>query len=290
MQLREPKRKKFTPLTSKTAANTKTQLQGTFNGFCVVVEATQEAKDFLIASGCGKPNLSRSYKCLNRGTEIIRKRQLERRKIFCDKNNKVEKVIVIPDSDSETEDYFKNEIKPVYQLDTSGLNEKIHLELAEAYFFQNHTSCLTIQKNGFALNAEQCWDEFRTNDRYFTQNYICYHHFRRKNWIVKPSLKFGGDYLLYKDGPMYYHASYVVIIDILDEESMERRQDLCRRSMNTREIAGLNRLCESTGKELLIFQVWWPQNLEKVTKDDVDKFKVKEILTRRWDPNSRQLN
>lgn len=97
--------------------------------------------------------------------------------------------------------------------------------------------------------------------------------------------------MLYKDGPAFYHASYIVIIDILSEDTLERRTDLCRRSMNTRNIVGLNRLCESTGKELLIFQIIWPQDVHLLANDDdIKHVKVKEILMRRWDPNSKQLN
>lgn len=54
--------------------------------------------------------------------------------------------------------------------------------------------------------------------------------------------------VLYKDGPAYYHASYVVIIDVVDEESFQRRKDMCKRAMDVPNIIGLNRLCETMGK------------------------------------------
>lgn len=47
---------------------------------------------------------------------------------------------------------------------------------------------------------------------------------------------------------MYYHASYVVIIDIIDENTLERRNDLCKRAMDAPNVIGLNRLCETIGK------------------------------------------
>lgn len=283
MQLREPKRKKFSPLLPPQAVPPR-QFLGNLNGFSVIVEATQEARNFLSISCYGKPNLSKGYGCMNKRVEIVRKRQFEARKLLFNKQNKAEKVIVMPDSDSDDDDYFKKEIKPAYEIDTSGVKEKIYLDLVEAYFLHNYKQCLAVQQNGVLLNTQQCWERFSASDKYFAQNYVCYQHFKKKNWVVKPALKFGGDYLLYKDGPAYYHASYVVIVDVLDGESLERRRDLCRRSMNTRDIAGLNRLCETTGKELLIFQILWPTN------DDIKNVKVKEILMRRWDPNSKQLN
>lgn len=291
MQVREPKRKKFAPATNLTQQKVKTvQQRGKFNGFCVAVEATQAAKDILGALCYGKPNLSRGYNNVRPDDEIIRKRQFDTRKQYFDPNQKPKKVIVMPDSDSDDDDYFGKEVKPVYEIDRSGLNETINLDLTEAYFLCKYTQSLIIEQNGIVLNSQQCWDKFIAEDRFFIQNYICYHHFRRKNWVVRSGLKFGGDFLLYKQGPAYYHASYVVIIDIFNESNLERNSDLCRREMNARDIIGLNRLCESTGKELLIFQIFWPNNLENVTNEDIKRIKVKEILMRRWDPNTKQLN
>lgn len=290
MQLCEPKRKKFAPQIPQPLPKIKKPFEAIFNGFSVIVEDSHDVRNTLGVSCYGKPNLSRGYTNAKKETEIIRKRQFEGRRKFFDRKNKLEKVIVLPDSDSEDDEYLKKDIKPVYELDTSGLKEKLYLELPEAYFLQNDEKCLAIAQNGDFLNAQQCWQEFSGSDKYFAQNYVCYHHFRRKNWVVKPGLKFGGDYLLYKNGPVYHHASYVVIIDILNESNLERRNDLCRRSMNTRDIVGLNRLCESTGKELLIFQILWPNNVQILTNDDVKQLTVKEVLMRRWDPNSKQMN
>lgn len=53
--------------------------------------------------------------------------------------------------------------------------------------------------------------------------------------------------MLYKEGPHAYHASFVVILDILDE-NLQRKEKNFRRSMDYSKILGLNRLCETTGK------------------------------------------
>ena len=31
---------------------------------------------------------------------------------------------------------------------------------------------------------------------------------------MRPGVKFGADFLLYKDGPVYYHASYSVLVQV----------------------------------------------------------------------------
>lgn len=88
--------------------------------------------------------------------------------------------------------------------------------------------------------------------------------------------------MLYKEGPPFYHASYLVIIDVLDEESLERKDDLVRRSMDTVNIIGLNRLCETAGKELLICQIIWPKEATFNTSKDISKLFIKTTLVNRW--------
>lgn len=285
MELREPKRKKFAPQSAPQPETNQT-IVGKFNGFAVVVEATRKALHFLNAGAYGKANLSNRSCHAVQERDLVRRRQFENREKFFGEKTK-EKVIVMPDSDSECEDYFEREVKPEYRTDASGFTERPCLDPAEAYYLCKYEKCLEIYYEDKLLTTEECWRAFGSTDEYFLQNYICFHHFRRKRWIVKPAIKFGGDYLLYKEGPTFYHASYVVIIDVIDEETSERRKDLCRRSMDAKNIAGLNRVCETTSKELLIFQILWPKI--EPTNDEIKNFKVKEVLMQRWDPNTKQL-
>lgn len=47
-------------------------------------------------------------------------------------------------------------------------------------------------------------------DNPFLINYIVYHHYRSLGWVVKGGIKFCVDYLLYKRGPVFHHAEYVL--------------------------------------------------------------------------------
>lgn len=49
-------------------------------------------------------------------------------------------------------------------------------------------------------------------DNPFIVNYIVYHHYRSLGWVIKGGIKFCVDYLLYKRGPVFSHAEYVVVI------------------------------------------------------------------------------
>ncbi|XP_018576538.1 uncharacterized protein LOC108915070 isoform X1 [Anoplophora glabripennis] len=86
--------------------------------------------------------------------------------------------------------------------------------------------------------------------------------------------------VLYKQGPPFYHASYVVVIDIVNE-NLERIEHFSRRSMDNVPLLSLNRLCETAGKELLICQVIWPQNVHIDYKNIADVI-IKENVMRRW--------
>ncbi|KAG8237292.1 hypothetical protein J437_LFUL016205 [Ladona fulva] len=105
-----------------------------------------------------------------------------------------------------------------------------------------------------AMSLEELWNAFRLSRALqssvpFETSYAVYHHFRSKGWVVKPGIRFGGDFyfalnfdrkLLYKDGPSFYHASYLVVID----SSLPHEGSAI--TWNT--LAGLNRLAENVAK------------------------------------------
>lgn len=79
----------------------------------------------------------------------------------------------------------------------------------------------------------------------------------------------------------------MVIIDILDHH-LKRIDSLSRRSLDNLTIHGLNRLCETAGKELLILQIIVPENIQQACKfsyKDIGQIHVKEMLLKRWIPN-----
>ena len=118
----------------------------------------------------------------------------------------------------------------------------------------------------------------------FPYQYAVYHHFRAKGYVVKDGLKFGVDYLLYKEGPPFYHARYSV-----------RIEKICRKNsrISWQYLSGLNRITESSGKELIVAQVSKSMiECEKDSKisisDILRHIKVSEILIRRWVPSQER--
>ncbi|KAJ8931091.1 hypothetical protein NQ314_016041 [Rhamnusium bicolor] len=290
MELNPPRPKKYCRLPPNLQVpvilkrdDTLVKFKGNFNGFSVVIENEEDMKNVISMGYFGKANFSRSYPQFSQNkTEIIRDRQYERRKDWaksCPGTKHAKKVIVVPDSDEETEDYFTN-LKPEYQIDASSLKETVWLSLEESFFLTNAINCLDIYQEKKLLSPGESWKLFAETDSHFMQSYIPYYYYRMKNWVVKPGIKFGGDFLLYKQGPPFYHASYVVIIDSVDA-NLKRIESLSKRSMDNVSLTSLNRLCETAGKELLICQIVWPQN-SQIDYNNFSNFIIKEILMRRW--------
>lgn len=196
MELKEPRPKRYK--TKRVVQDTsKAKMTGFFNEFCVVVENTADVQGIVGGECFGKGNLSRAlpHRDSFDNTPIIRKRQFECRKNL-EKNlflNKKRKVIVLPDSDSENEDYFKR-LKPEFQLVSNIFEETINMSTAEAFYLLKHKNCLNVMYLNKLLNEEECWETFCKSNMYFVQEYICYRHFKLKNWVVKPAAKFGGDF------------------------------------------------------------------------------------------------
>ncbi|XP_018324148.1 tRNA-splicing endonuclease subunit Sen2 [Agrilus planipennis] len=299
MQVKEPKRKRnlqLSPTAPLPVNNTSTdtsKIQCNFDGYSIVVNDKEHMKKLYMNGFFGKMNLSKNFHSFDphKGDKIIRKRQFDLRKKIASriKSKSQFKIIVVPDSDSENDDYFSN-LKAVYEIDNVCISEKLFLGLEEAFFLLNGLNCIDIFADKGLLTTDEAWTLFSSTDQYFVQNYVVYHYFRSKQWVVKPGLKFGGDFLLYKDGPSVYHASYVVIIDVVNPENLERRTSLCRRKMSVIEIVGLNRLCENCGKELIICQLMWPENITGRKYTDIQDISVNETLARRWIPSKERDN
>ena len=110
------------------------------------------------------------------------------------RHDKDDIVFIFPNSDSEEENYFAN-MKPKCCLNKVKLREKLMLTPQEAFFLLYGLGCLQIVNlDNTLLNVEKCWDLFVTADKKFENKYIVYHYYRSKGYVVKPGIKFGGDF------------------------------------------------------------------------------------------------
>ncbi|XP_076654114.1 tRNA splicing endonuclease subunit 2 [Halictus rubicundus] len=202
------------------------------------------------------------------------------------------KLLILPDSDSETENYLKN-IKPKVENESFPVQETLHLTFEETFFLLYGLGCLNlIDFDGNLLDIDSAWNFFCKTDKSFVQKYVVYHYFRSKGWVVKPGLKYGGDFLLYKQGPPFYHASYIVIVDVVDGDSLIRDESKSMHKPTWNNLFGLERLSETAAKEILFAQVLWPssvlQSSNSLCVDTLSEFSVRELLWRRWNPKNNR--
>lgn len=117
------------------------------------------------------------------------------------------------------------------------IKETLSLSLEEAFFLSFALGCLIVKDlNDIQLTVTAMWQKFSRAEANFIVNYVAYHYYRSKGWTVKSGLKYGGDYLLYKRGPAYYHASYLV--QVVDG----------KKKFSWNELIGMNRLVETFNK------------------------------------------
>ncbi|KAK9506936.1 hypothetical protein O3M35_008783 [Rhynocoris fuscipes] len=164
--------------------------------------------------------------------------------------------------------------------------EVLYLSLEEAFFLSFALGCLQVMDlSGKPLSILQLWRTFTYTQSDFIENYVAYHYFRAKGWVVKSGLKFGVQFLLYKDGPSFFHASYGVLVESIkpigNSTLNHRVGELTWDKMNS-----LNRMAETCNKEILVCKVQWPEIADEDLENPLilKKFKVKEFLLRRWQP------
>ncbi|XP_012259446.2 tRNA-splicing endonuclease subunit Sen2 [Athalia rosae] len=200
--------------------------------------------------------------------------------------------MILPDSDSDSGDYL-NTIKPSVEKEGFPIKEPLYLTFEETFFLMFGLGCLqVINYDGNMMNILEAWNHFCRVQHDFVQKYVVYHYFRSKGWVVKPGLKYGGDFLLYKQGPPFYHASYIVIVEVLNADTLLKDTKKMVRKMTWTKLASLDRLSETAAKEILFAQVLWPP---EVSKDEISfspeflsEFTVNELLYRRWIPKQKR--
>jgi tRNA splicing endonuclease len=117
----------------------------------------------------------------------------EYKKSLADKSKR-RMLLVLPDSDSDYEGYLNN-VCPRLEEEQFPVHETSHLTLEEAFFVSFGLGCLqVIDLFGNCLSLAGMWQLFCKAQKDFVQKYVTYHYFRSKGWVVKPGVKFGGDF------------------------------------------------------------------------------------------------
>ncbi|KAI8867188.1 tRNA-intron endonuclease catalytic domain-like protein [Ramicandelaber brevisporus] len=79
----------------------------------------------------------------------------------------------------------------------------------------------------------------------FAARYISYHHYRSRGWTVRPGIKFGADWLLYRRTPTLDHAEFAVVAA---GQTVSGPRDWT-------QIHALVRVCQQAKKKLVVCRV-----------------------------------
>lgn len=109
------------------------------------------------------------------------------------------------------------------------------------------------------MSLPQIWTTFQTVHLPFSQpnpsplrfdnpflvHYVLYHHYRSLGWVVRTGIKFCVDYLLYKRGPVFHHAEYVLYeyrsIDVRTHSPSVGSQSCCVRCTRMKKTGYIHR-------------------------------------------------
>ncbi|KFP92558.1 PREDICTED: tRNA-splicing endonuclease subunit Sen2 [Apaloderma vittatum] len=159
--------------------------------------------------------------------------------------------------------------------------EYLQLSLEEAFFLVYALGCLSIYYDEEPLTVLKLWEVFSKVKPDFKTTYMAYHYFRSKGWVPKVGLKYGTDLLLYRKGPPFYHASYSVLAELVDDNF----EGSLRRPLSWKCLSGLNRTTVNASKELMLCYLIRPSDMteeEMSTPECMRRIKVQELIVSRW--------
>lgn len=282
------------PARRATEEDSQRKFSGIFTGLSVEVFAEEDVKALHENGFYGTGSQTKSQpKAIsdNRRIECVTESQFSARaalqqklKNECAKESQI--AVHVPSSGNENE--------CIERLNPFPIEESLVLSLEESYFLLTACRCLRIKS--IDTDTEISTDEFLDicvslqND--FVIRYVAYHYYRSKNWVVKSGLKFGGDFgklnlnhgevriqifcfsVLYREGPSFYHADYVVLVrDAGNEPSFVNVQ-------------ANYRVAETAHKTIILFTVKRPSGLDhgdaKSCMERLNEFRISEVFPKRF--------
>ncbi|KAM7011737.1 tRNA-splicing endonuclease subunit Sen2 [Passerculus sandwichensis] len=184
------------------------------------------------------------------------------------------------DSTRAQENLVKKEVL-VCRKNPFRIFEYLQLSLEEAFFLVYALGCLSVYYGEEPLSIVKLWEVFSEVKPDFKTTYMAYHYFRGKGWVPKVGLKYGTDLLLYRKGPPFYHASYSVIAELVDDNF----EGSLRRPLSWMSLSGLNRTNANASKELMLCYLIRPSDMtaeEMATPECMKRIKVQELIVSRW--------
>ncbi|XP_073844856.1 tRNA splicing endonuclease subunit 2 [Musca autumnalis] len=155
--------------------------------------------------------------------------------------------------------------------------ETLSLSLEESFFLAYYLKILKIQDID---GKELTWQSFKEAaskvNPNFVESLVAYLYLKSKGWVVKSGLKFAGNFLIYRKGPRFFHASFVVVVNIPSNT----------KHLEAKQIKGLQRIAETSDKDVLILDIHKPSDFQMQTLEDVARLDVTESIIKRFNYTS----
>ncbi|XP_034474449.1 tRNA-splicing endonuclease subunit Sen2-1 [Drosophila innubila] len=164
---------------------------------------------------------------------------------------------------------------------TGMTSETLLLGLEEACMLCYFLEALEIRDlSGSKLNFETYLKWALEYDDKFVYKLAAYLYLKSKNWIIKSGIKFGGDFLIYKQGPSQYHASFLVIV-----QTPSKNPDSHYVAKN---LKGIQRVAETSDKDVLVLRLNQPSDFDVtlVTLETLESLNIEETVIRRFNYTS----
>lgn len=108
------------------------------------------------------------------------------------------------------------------------------------YLLNNDIINVYKAKDKKKLSSEALYNYSRNIMENFDEKYLVYTNLREKGWVVTPGVKYGCDFTVYREGPGYEHAPYLVQI-----------KKVCEK-INASEIVRFGRIATTVHKNFIL--------------------------------------
>ncbi|EDW75786.1 uncharacterized protein Dwil_GK15008 [Drosophila willistoni] len=160
-------------------------------------------------------------------------------------------------------------------------DESLRLGLEEACFLAYFLNVLQIKDlEGKVIE----WNDFlnfsrELNER-FMEHLAAYVYLKSKYWVIKSGIKFGGDFLIYKQSPRHFHASFLVLIQRPNEKN----------HFLAKNLKGVQRVAETSDKDVLLLSIEQSTDGESKTPENpseaIEDMCIQETVVRRFNYSS----
>ena len=228
-------------------------------------------------------------------TDEQKSSHLDLQKSFQEGGTEEDKPTELSDTIEKSYHDFMERIKEVRKTDPYPVTEYLQLSSEEATYLAMELDALQVfSPDGSPMNTETLWTHFLSINSCFIELYTAYRYYRSKGWVPKSGLKFGVDFLLYKEGPSFYHSTYAVVVTLIEQFLKPSVESLCKphtTGLTWREVIALDRVNEAAGKELIVCYVVKPPSLSQdqlKLPTCLASLQVCEVFVKRWVPEKER--